>query len=135
MSSHTIFCSWNSTEGIRKTCLSVCFTRRNASFMSIALQGHLLEANRISINLTINLIFSLLQFGESFKILEFYYSNPLATNQALTTFFPLFSFCYNPPRWYCLLTHILQWFKNIFLTFFNFINFSLKEIIIYNMAT
>ena len=44
--------------------------------MSIALQGHLLEASRVSINL----ILSLVQVGESFKILELSSSNPLATN-------------------------------------------------------
>ena len=56
--------------------------------MLIALQGHLLEASRVSINL----IPSLAQVGESFKILELPSSNPLATNQALITFFPLFNF-------------------------------------------
>ena len=56
--------------------------------MSIALQGHLLEASRVSINL----IISLVQVVESFKILEISSSNPLATYQALITFFPLFIF-------------------------------------------
>ena len=62
--------------------------------MSIALQGHLLEASRVSINL----ILSLVQVDESFKILELSSSNPLATDRALTTFFPLFFIYYNPSR-------------------------------------
>ena len=44
--------------------------------MSIALQGHLLEASRVSINL----ILSLVQVDESFKVLELSSSNPLATD-------------------------------------------------------
>ena len=54
--------------------------------MSIALQGCLLEESRVSINL----ILSLVQVGESFKILELSSSNPLATNRAVITLFPLF---------------------------------------------
>ena len=53
--------------------------------MSIALQGLLLEASRISIIV----ILSLVQVGESFTILELSSSNSLATAQALITFFPL----------------------------------------------
>ena len=56
--------------------------------MLTALQGHLLEASRVSINL----IISLVQVVESFKILEISSSNPLATYQALIAFFPLFIF-------------------------------------------
>ena len=56
--------------------------------MSIALQGLLLEASRISIIL----ILSLVQVGESFTILELSSSDSLATAQALTTFFPFFIF-------------------------------------------
>ena len=56
--------------------------------MSIALQGLLLEASRISIIL----ILSLVQVVESLTILELSSSDSLAAAQALTTFFPFFIF-------------------------------------------
>ena len=54
--------------------------------MSVALQDLLLEESKVSINL----ILSLIQAGGSLKILELSSSDPLATNQVLINFFPLF---------------------------------------------